>query len=282
MPEVFGKINKILSHSFVDGPGNRCVVFLQGCNFQCIYCHNPYTINVCSHCGVCVSHCPVGALKTSGELVLWDPDSCVGCDSCLKVCPEWSSPKVIAMSPLETWHAVQEFLPFICGVTVTGGEPTQQPEFLRQFFAHVHEFSDLTTCVETNGDFSSDYLSRLLTVLDFAMVDLKAYDLQLHQRITGKGNVRTLKNIQRLGEEEKLHMVRVTIVPGLSDTVTNVQSTASFLANIDPAIHLRLLRFRSHGVRGPAADWESPDEPLLDSLVEAAKACGLQHVDRSI
>lgn len=42
------KINKILNFSCVDGPGNRLVVFFQGCNFNCLYCHNPETINPAS------------------------------------------------------------------------------------------------------------------------------------------------------------------------------------------------------------------------------------------
>ncbi|HPW42155.1 MAG TPA: 4Fe-4S cluster-binding domain-containing protein, partial [Bacillota bacterium] len=44
-------VNKILPFSSVDGPGNRTVIFFQGCNFNCLYCHNPETINRCTGCG---------------------------------------------------------------------------------------------------------------------------------------------------------------------------------------------------------------------------------------
>lgn len=37
-------INRVLDHSFVDGPGNRTAIFFQGCNLDCMYCHNPETI----------------------------------------------------------------------------------------------------------------------------------------------------------------------------------------------------------------------------------------------
>lgn len=46
---VKGLVNKIIPFSSVDGPGNRTVVFLQGCNFNCLYCHNPETINICNN-----------------------------------------------------------------------------------------------------------------------------------------------------------------------------------------------------------------------------------------
>ena len=53
-------VNKIIPFSCVDGPGNRTAVFLQGCNFDCRYCHNPETIQTCVHCGACKSRCPYG------------------------------------------------------------------------------------------------------------------------------------------------------------------------------------------------------------------------------
>lgn len=58
-------VNRIIPFSAVDGPGNRTAVFLQGCNFNCKYCHNPETRKLCIHCGDCVEGCPGGALYFS-------------------------------------------------------------------------------------------------------------------------------------------------------------------------------------------------------------------------
>ena len=52
MSSTRGLVTDTIAFSSVDGPGNRFVVFLQGCNFDCIACHNPYTINVCNNCGI--------------------------------------------------------------------------------------------------------------------------------------------------------------------------------------------------------------------------------------
>ena len=62
MNATLGLITDTIAFSNVDGPGNRFVVFLQGCNFDCIACHNPYSINLCNHCGDCVAACPSGEI----------------------------------------------------------------------------------------------------------------------------------------------------------------------------------------------------------------------------
>ncbi len=282
MPAILGQINKILSHSFVDGPGNRCVIFLQGCNLACLYCHNPYTIHFCNHCGRCVADCPTGALEKRGDVVVWQADLCVEWDHCIQVCPHGSSPRVIRMTPEETWQQIQPYAPFISGVTLTGGEPTLQPVFLQQFLKLIKQVSNLNTCIETNGQTTEAVLGKLIPFLDYAMVDLKVFDPVLHQRLTGADNAQTLNTIRILAEAGTLHMVRTTIVPGFTDTFENAKATARFLAEIDPNIHWRLLRFRPHGVVGLAKDWASPDDALMDRLVALAKAQGLNNVDRSI
>lgn len=69
---MIGYINKIIPFSSVDGPGNRTAIFLQGCNFNCVYCHNPETINLCNNCGLCVRQCPTEALHIEENIVIWD------------------------------------------------------------------------------------------------------------------------------------------------------------------------------------------------------------------
>ena len=279
---VLGRINNILSHSFVDGPGNRSVLFLQGCNFNCLYCHNPYTINFCDACGVCVASCLVDALTLADGEVTWDTAACVACDTCIEVCPNLSSPKIAVLSPEETWERLKAHGPFISGITVSGGEPTQQPEYLKALLRLVKQESDLDTCIETNGKMSPEVLMDLLPELDYVMVDLKAFDPQMHKDLTGQDNARTLETIRTVSEAGKLHMVRTTVAPGYTDSMENIKATARYLAGLDPDIHLRLLRFRPHGTRGVAADWGSPSDEVMDGLVAAARAEGLNRVDRSM
>ena len=280
--QVVGRINNILPQSFVDGPGNRSVIFLQGCQFTCLYCHNPYTINICNACGICVESCPVGALSLEEGEVLWDSAKCVNCDTCVEICPNSSSPKIHFQTPEETWEILRAYIPFISGVTVSGGEPICQPEYLADLLALIKSQSDLTTCIETNGGVGLEEIEPLLPNLDYVMVDLKAYDPESHLALTGQDNARTLELIRAVSAAGKLHMVRTVIAPGFTDDDAQIAEIARFLAGLDPEIHFRLLRFRSHGTRGIATTWESPTDAAMDHLVEIAKAAGLVNVDRSL
>ena len=281
-PAATAVINDLLLQSFVDGPGNRAVVFLQGCNFNCLTCHNPYTIQLCNHCGHCVPVCPTGALSKVGEGVRWDAKQCVGCDACLGACPRDSSPKTRVLTVEALWQEIEPAGAFLSGVSVSGGEPTLQTPYLVSLFQRVKAESELDTLIETNGSASIEDLERLCAVTDMFMVDLKAVDESVHRRLTGRGNEDVLNSIRFLSRSGKLHQVRQVIVPGVNDRTEDADKLAQTLRRIDPAVSLRLLRFRPQGTRGEAAGWPSPSDEVMDDLVAAARSAGIPDTDRSI
>ncbi len=279
---IYGKINKILQSSFVDGPGNRAVVFLQGCNFHCLYCHNPYTISECIHCGICVEPCPEEALIQVGDEVRWIEERCVDCDTCIEVCPHFSSPKVKRMTAEEVWRAIKTSKPFISGISVSGGEPTLQVPFLLEFFEIVHSQSALTTLIETNGFVEIESVKPLLPELDLVQVDLKAFDNDLHLSLTGQPVQSVRDTIRYFAEIGKLYAVQQVIVMNYTDDAENMAATAAFLAGINPMIRLQLVKFRPHGTTGEAKTWRSPTDKIMNSLSSAARAQGLVNVNVSL
>lgn len=127
-------VSRWLPFSCVDGPGNRLVLFLQGCNFRCPGCHNPHTMGLCDHCGDCVPGCPSGALTLVEGRVRWQAALCTDCDRCIDDCPRHASPKTSQMSVAEVLALLRRYGPLLTGITVSGGEATTQLPFVIALF----------------------------------------------------------------------------------------------------------------------------------------------------
>ncbi len=279
---TMGVVTSVLTSSFVDGPGNRAVVFLQGCNLHCRYCHNPYTRRTCVACGDCVDVCPQHALRLLDKRVHWDKRDCQACDRCIQACRYDSTPRAELLTSEEVWGRIEPVAPFLAGVTASGGEPTLQTGFLLSLFSTIKQRSNLTAFIETNGVVPKETLEALEPVLDGALVDLKVMDPVLHANLTGMGNSMCLDTIRYLAAKGKLAGVRVVVLPGYSDSPENAEHTAAFLSGIDMDIPRRVLGFRVHGTAGEAQSWPQPDDACLDRLVAVARATGLKNVSRSL
>ena len=272
-------VNKIIDHSIVDGDGNRTAIFFQGCPFSCLYCHNPETISLCQKCGACVSHCPVGALRLEHGEILWREDLCVGCDSCLKVCPHNSSPKVREMTVEEVMDRVEQNRPFIRGITCSGGECTLYADFMTQLFQATRE-RGLTNLVDSNGTLDFSQADDLMAVCDGVMLDLKCFDRQAHIRLTGKDNDLVLANARWLASQGKLPEIRTVVIPGELPNQETVREVCKMLSPYlkTTSIRYKLIRFRPWGVREPYKSFPVPDDSLMEELRQIALSYGFTDV----
>ena len=267
MNATLGLVTDTITFSNVDGPGNRFVVFLQGCNFDCIACHNPYTIHLCNHCGDCVAACPSGAIGfslTGG--VVWDSDACRGTDACIAACQWDSTPKARRRPVEDLLVEIRRAAPFLSGITVSGGEATQQADFLRELFGAVRAdpaLADLTCFVDSNGAVDRSTWASLLLVLDGAMIDLKCLDPEIHRSITGHSNDLVLESIRYLHAVRRLYEVRLLLLPGINDDIALLEQTADWLADINPTMRVKLIGYRKHGVRPSARELVEPTTERL-------------------
>ncbi|WP_069650061.1 YjjW family glycine radical enzyme activase [Caloranaerobacter ferrireducens] len=271
-----GYVNKILPFSSVDGPGNRTVIFLQGCNFDCLYCHNPETINYCINCGICVYKCPYNALSIINNKVIWDEKYCKNCDLCIKTCPNSSSPKVKLMTVDEVIDFVRKMKPFISGVTISGGECTLQYNFVSEIFKETKEIG-LTTFLDSNGYIPLKNLRLLVENMDMAMIDLKSFDRDEHLKLTGKDNETVIENVKYLAKINKLYEVRTVIVPDILDNYYNVDNISKLIASLNPNIRYKIIKYRPIGVR-EGVHCFVPDDELMEKLFNIASRNGCKNV----
>lgn len=277
-----GHLNDVIRFSAVDGPGNRFVVLLQGCNFNCIACQDPHTINECDSCGICVEPCPEFALSFNGkQQVAVDEDECTSCGVCIDVCPSDSTPlsKMVRLDSL--LGQIDDVSHFISGITVSGGEPTLQADFVASLFCSLKcsdNLGNLTTFVESNGSAGRDVWDRLLPVMDGAMINLKALDPDIHREMTGADNGPVLESIRYLAEWQRLYEVRLLMVPGKNDSPKEVERTARWLYNIDPSMRIKLIGFRQQGVRTQFADIPEANPDHLQALAEIVRSVGLEEL----
>lgn len=268
-------VNRIVPFSSVDGPGNRTAVFLQGCNFNCRYCHNPETIRVCTHCGACVSVCPVGALRIEDGEVRYDWAKCKMCDACIHACPHSSCPRIRNLTDEECMHEIEKQIPFIRGVTVSGGECTLHRDFLVALSRRVRAHG-LGFLLDSNGnyDFSAD--GELLNAVDGVMLDVKAWDAENHLRLTGADNALVKRNLDFLATAGKLEEVRTVVAPDWMNPEETVEAVSRRLVSLGAAnTRYKIIRYRPMGVRSEYRDQSVPAKERLNALAERANALGI-------
>ena len=232
------RVADVIPFSWVDGPGNRFVVFTQGCPFDCLACHNPETIPPCG------------------------PDT-----------RELSVPALL--------DQIRAAEPYLAGVTVSGGEATGQWRFVRDLFTAIRadgQLARLTTYVDTNGHALRRVWDELVPVTDGFMVDLKALDPAVHQRLTGRTNRLVLDSIRHLQGVGRLAEVRLLLVPGFNDSDVQLSRTAAWLAELDPGLRVVVIGFRRHGVRPAWADLPEATPDLLARAAGLLTAAGLRQV----
>lgn len=174
------------------------------------------------------------------------------CDTCIHVCPHMSSPRVKDYTAEQIMEQIAPDLPYIRGITVSGGECTLQRDFLAELFLLAKQ-QGLSTLIDSNGsyDFSQD--AELMNVCDGVMLDVKAFDCDVHKKLTGMSNEQVLKNAVYLAEHGKLEEIRTVIVPDqLPNEDTVFQITKLLKPYLDKKqIRYKIIAYRQFGVRSP-------------------------------
>jgi len=270
-------IDKFASH---DGPGIRTTVFLKGCPLSCIWCHSPesrfpqpeliYQAGRCNGCWLCLAECPAGALtedmSNGQEVARLDRIRCDHCGQCVAVC--YPGALKMAGSPVSVGELVAKVakdLPYFRrsggGVTLSGGEPAQQPHFAYHFLKACQE-KGIHTALETTGYAKWSVMASLAEVTDLFLFDVKFIDPRDHRKYTGVPNQIILANLSRLAKTGREIHVRVPCIAGINDRPEQIRAIALFVAQIG-LTQMALLPY--NGAAGAKYAWLGRDFSLSDT-----------------
>ncbi|MEC4984915.1 MAG: pyruvate formate-lyase-activating protein [Oscillatoria sp. PMC 1068.18] len=132
------------------------------------------------------------------------------------------------------------------GITITGGEPLMQPEFVKQIFRRCQELG-IHTALDTSGYINIEIAKPVLEYVDLVLLDIKSHDPKIYRKVTSVSLEPTLKFAQYLSEINKPTWIRFVLVPNLTDSQHNVEGLAKFVSNLQNVEKVEVLPFHKMG-----------------------------------
>ena len=194
-----------------DGPGVRTTVFLKGCPLACTWCHNPEgrqrRPQVMQGAG---GSRVVGRRYTANELA------------------------ALLLAQAEILRESEG------GVTFSGGEPLAQASFVADV---IDRLPGVHVVLQTSGYGGLAVFRSLATRSSLVLFDLKLIDPVAHARWTGRDNRPILRNLGRLAQLGWPFVVRVPLVPGVTDTRENLEAIAATVRELPTIPRVELLPY---------------------------------------
>ena len=241
-----GFVHSMETFGLVDGPGVRFVVFLQGCRMRCRYCHNPVT---------------------------WQ----------LEGGTPWTADKLFSHVYRYKSYWNKKGQPN-GGITVSGGEPLLQIDFVTEFFKKAKE-KGVHTALDTAGNpftLEEPFISKfeeLMKVTDLVILDFKEIDNEKHKKLTGCPNDNIVQMAKWLSDHGKDMWLRHVLVPDLTDDEEGLVRTRDLIRELKTVKRVEVLPYHTlglfkwqklgipytlDGVRTPTAEEVKKAEEILE------------------
>jgi len=239
-----GFLHSFTTGSAVDGPGVRVVVWLTGCQFRCLYCHNPDTWKL-----------------TNGVPVTLDR----------------------AKTQLNKYRQGLKIMKG--GLTVSGGEPLMQLRFVVKLLTAAQAMG-IHTALDTNGYLGDRLADEELEKIDLVLLDIKGWDPELHNRLTGTDIGPILDFARRLAVRKRPVWLRYVLVPGWNDVQADIASLARFAADLGnvervdvlPLHQMGAFKWKQLGIDYKLRDVEPPSKESVECACAQFRAAGLKVV----
>ncbi len=271
--EIKGLIFDIQGYSVHDGPGCRTLVFLKGCPLRCEWCANPEgfrtaqdllfrnsrCVNRKNGCTRCIDACPSHAIlpnpdeSEAAQQILINRSRCIRCEDhpCVSVCyfegllccGQWRTVDDL----MDVFERNRHYWGARGGVSFSGGEPLLQYAFMQALLKACRN-AKVHVAVETSAYIQPGQFLKLMSMVDFAFVDIKHMDSQRHRENTGRNSDLILHNLESLVKHRwpgRL-ILRLPVVEGFNDTQDNIESVVAFMQRLG-LFEINLLPFHRMG-----------------------------------
>jgi pyruvate formate lyase activating enzyme len=233
--------------SIQDGPGIRTTVFIKGCPLRCLWCSNPesqsavpeiaHSDSLCNKCGRCIEVCEVNAISLSNSGVRINRELCTKCGKCIGVCIPGALKCYGNNLSLEEVYqvAIRDKLFYQNsggGVTVSGGEPLSQGDFVAELFKRFQD-TGFHTCLDTCGYAEPEALEKVLPYTNLVLFDVKLMDPVAHRKATGKSNKKILRNLKLVSESGVPTIIRIPLIPGINDSEGDITDIARHIKSLE-------------------------------------------------
>ena len=223
-----GIIFNIQRFAIHDGPGIRTTIFFKGCPLRCWWCHNPESHKIL-------------------------PEKFDGCNLSRGFDQTFSMDKDEIGKEFSVNEVMNEIVKDRVffedsggGVTFSGGEPLMQADFLTVLLKECKSVG-IHSAVDTSGYTSEDTLYQVAPNVDLFLFDLKLMNDDDHQKYTGVSNQIILKNLLELDQLGKKIVIRIPIVPGITDINENLFAIRGFISHLNNVIEVNLLSYHRAG-----------------------------------
>lgn len=225
---MIGYYHSIETMGTHDGGGIRFVLFLQGCQMQCKFCHNPDTWRL-------------GGKEISAK---------------------------------EVAKQVIEYRPYFeatgGGITLSGGEPLCQADFVAEVF-RLCKGKDIHTTLDTSGYGSPQGLSKVLSSTDQVLFSIKVVDQNKHRWLTGVPNELIMENLKTVMDVMGVVVLRYVIIPGINDGEKEISQLLELINSLKGEVKLQLLPYHRGGVfkwnnLGKKYEFEQIKEPSQERM----------------
>lgn len=243
-----GYVHSIQSLGAVDGPGVRSVVFMQGCALRCIYCHNPDTWEICKN--------TIDTERTTQAF-------------CEVYTPEELIKKLLRFQPYFGREG---------GVTISGGEPLLQADFVAEVFRLLQE-KGIHTVLDTAGQIVDERAKKVLKYTNLALVDLKFLTEQEYGIYTKGSRQKVDEFLKLTGQMQVPIWIRHVMVPEITaatEYLGQIKKQAEALPNLEkiewlPFHNLCKEKYEKLNLTFPLADTKVMSAEEVEELLKNFK-----------